>query len=90
METEDELGRRRSRAAAASVSLAIVLVVVKAAAGILTNSLSLMASAVDSLTDIFASTVNFFAIRAAARPADREHAYGHGRRRDSPGSFRGR
>lgn len=89
MATEEELGRRRGRAAATSVAVAVGLVVLKTVAGIVTGSLSLLASAVDSLTDIFASTVNFFAIRAAARPADREHAYGHGKAEGLAGLFQG-
>ncbi len=87
--SEEALGRRRSRAAASSVATAVCLVVLKTVAGVLTNSLSLLASAVDSLTDIFASTVNYFAIRAAARPADREHAYGHGKAEGLAGLFQG-
>lgn len=70
-----------------SVVVAISLVLIKVVAGSLTNSLSLMASAVDSLTDIFASAVNFFAIRAASRPADREHVYGHGKAEGLAGLF---
>lgn len=84
---EARLGRRRTRAAAVSVATAVSLVALKLSAGLLTNSLSLLASAVDSLTDIFASTVNFFAIRAAARPADEDHMYGHGKAEGLAGLF---
>jgi ferrous-iron efflux pump FieF len=87
MELEEAWGVRRRRAAAVSVATAISLVILKTVAGVLTNSLSMMASAVDSLTDIFASTVNYFAIRAAARPADHEHAYGHGKAEGLAGLF---
>ena len=80
-------GQRRTRAAAMSVVVAVSLVLIKVVAGALTNSLSLLASAVDSLTDIFASAVNFFAIRAASRPADREHVYGHGKAEGLAGLF---
>src|SRR5689334_25167777 len=37
--------------------------------------------------DIFASVVNFFAVRAAARPADEDHAYGHGKAESLAGLF---
>jgi ferrous-iron efflux pump FieF len=80
-------GLRRTRAAAVSIAVAAALAGLKFAAGLMTNSLSLLASAVDSLTDIFASTVNFFAIRAAARPADADHAYGHGKAEGLAGLF---
>ncbi len=82
-------GKRRTRAAAVSVLVAVSLVLIKVVAGSMTNSLSLLASAVDSLTDIFASAVNFVAIRAASRPADREHVYGHGKAEGLAGLFQG-
>jgi ferrous-iron efflux pump FieF len=78
---------RRQTAAAVSVGTAVGLVILKVSAGVLTGSLSLLASAVDSLTDIFASIVNLYAIRAASRPADREHAYGHGKAEGIAGLF---
>ena len=81
------VARRRSRAAGMSVAVATLLAIIKAVAGLLTNSLSLLASAVDSLTDIFASGVNFVAIRAAARPADEDHTYGHGKAEGLAGLF---
>lgn len=84
---KQQAGRRRTRAAAVSVGVAVTLVLLKVVAGTLTNSLSMLASAVDSLTDIFASGVNFFAIRAASRPADREHVYGHGKAEGLAGLF---
>ena len=80
-------GQRRTRAAAISVLVAVSLVLIKVVAGSMANSLSLLASAVDSLTDIFASAVNFVAIRAASRPADREHVYGHGKAEGLAGLF---
>ena len=43
--------------------------------------------AVDSAMDIFASTINFFAVRAAARPPDAEHTYGHGKVESLAGLF---
>jgi cation diffusion facilitator family transporter len=37
--------------------------------------------------DIFASTINLLAVRAAARPADEDHAYGHGKAESLAGLF---
>lgn len=82
-------GRRRKRAAAVSVATAVALVALKLGAGAVTGSLSVLASAVDSLMDIFASAINFVAIRAAARPADHDHAYGHGKAEGLAGLFQG-
>jgi ferrous-iron efflux pump FieF len=81
--------RRRSRAAAVSVAVAIGLMLLKLVAGLLTGSLSLLASAVDSLTDIFASAVNLLAVRTASRPADEDHAYGHEKAESLAGLFQG-
>ena len=86
-EEEAVATRKRARAAAASVVTAVSLVVLKLVAGSVTGSLSLFASAVDSLMDIFASIVNFVAIRTASRPADEDHAYGHGKAEGLSGLF---
>jgi cation diffusion facilitator family transporter len=37
--------------------------------------------------DIFASTINLIAVRAASRPADEDHAYGHGKAESLAGLF---
>lgn len=63
----------------ASVSVAAVLIAVKFYAWILTDSLSLQATLVDSLLDAAASILNLFAVREAQKPADDEHRFGHGK-----------
>lgn len=67
--------------AAARVSLATAfsLASMKLVAGLLTGSLAVLTSAVDSLLDILMSGVNFMAIRHAEQPADERHPYGHGK-----------
>src|SRR5215467_7256344 len=67
------------RAALAAVGVSSVLVVVKAAAYIITGSVAMMASLADSALDLFASSINLFAIRESLAPADREHRFGHGK-----------
>ena len=75
-----ELAQRlRVRATYASLAVALVLIVAKFTAWIGTGSVALLASLVDSLVDAAASVVNFFAVRHAATPADREHRFGHGK-----------
>ena len=39
----------------------------------------IIASAVDSVMDLIISMLNLFAIKAAEKPADKEHNYGHGK-----------
>ena len=63
----------------ASVGVASFLLVIKFMAWIATDSVSIQASLVDSLVDVLASLVNFFAIRHAIIPADKEHRFGHGK-----------
>lgn len=60
---------------AASVGLAAL----KAAAWLVTGSVALLASAVDSAVDALASFANFMVVREAARPADAGHPFGHGK-----------
>ncbi|MBK9128499.1 MAG: cation transporter [Phycisphaerales bacterium] len=56
-----------------------VLVGVKLAAGVLGNSYALIADAVESSLDILGSFVVWRGLRVAAKPADHDHPYGHGR-----------
>lgn len=63
----------------ASVSVAVVLVVAKLAAWLVTDSVSLLSTLLDSLLDAVASVVNLLAVRHALQPADREHRFGHGK-----------
>src|SRR5256886_9574629 len=66
-------------AARLSIIVAFFLIALKATSGWLTGSLSVWASLLDSVLDLFASTMNFVAVRASSRPADEDHAYGHGK-----------
>ncbi len=63
----------------ASVSVASILIVAKLWAWLVTDSISLMSTLIDSLLDVAASMINLFAVRHALQPADREHRFGHGK-----------
>ena len=63
----------------ASVVAAISLIGVKTWGWDQTQSVSLLASLIDSTMDSAASLINFFAIRYAMAPADKEHRFGHGK-----------
>ena len=67
------------RATYASVGVAAVLIAVKFAAWLLTGSVSLLSTLIDSLLDLTASLVNLVAVRHALTPPDREHRFGHGK-----------
>jgi ferrous-iron efflux pump FieF len=63
----------------ASVSVAAVLIVCKFGAWLVTDSVSLLSTMIDSMLDVLASLVNLIAVRHALQPADREHRFGHGK-----------
>lgn len=63
----------------AAVATALMLIVVKTAAFLLTNSVALLSSLMDSLLDLIASLVNLWAVGHALTPADKEHRFGHGK-----------
>ncbi|HAX14422.1 MAG TPA: cation-efflux pump [Leeuwenhoekiella sp.] len=56
-----------------------VLAIAKALAGIFGNSYALIADAIESTADIFASLLVLFGLKYAERPADDNHPYGHGK-----------
>jgi ferrous-iron efflux pump FieF len=66
-------------ASMASMSVAIVLVVAKGAAWLVTDSVGMLSSLIDSALDLVSSLITFIAIRQALIPADEEHRFGHGK-----------
>ena len=55
------------------------LAIIKGFAGYFGNSYALIADAIESTADIFASFLVLFGIKYSNRPADANHPYGHGR-----------
>jgi len=55
------------------------LAIIKGLAGYFGNSYALIADALESTADIFASFLVLFGLKYANRPADENHPYGHGR-----------
>ena len=62
-----------------SLCVALTLVVLKVWAWRATDSVSILSSLADSMLDVVASLVTFWAIRFSLSPADREHRFGHGK-----------
>ncbi len=73
------LARRPQLVALASLTVDITMVVAKLLVGLLTGSLGILSEAVHSLLDSVASGFALLAVRTAAKPADRQHPFGHGR-----------
>lgn len=57
----------------------IFLFLSKLVAGLLSGSMSIIADAVNNLTDASSSLVTVLGFRLARQPADQDHPYGHGR-----------
>ena len=70
---------RKSRAATVSLVYNGVATALKLAAAVSTGSVSLLSEAAHSATDIVASTMAYFSVRASAQPPDEDHPYGHGK-----------
>ncbi len=63
----------------ASVSVACLLIAGKFYAWLVTDSVSLLSTLIDSMIDAAASVISLIAVRHALEPADREHRFGHGK-----------
>lgn len=66
----------QKRATIISSSVAAVLTLIKFVFGILSGSVSLLASAVDSILDMFVSLFNYFAVLNSEKPANKRFNYG--------------
>ncbi len=77
--TRNEAGQLMRWATYASVVTALLLIAAKVVAYLLTDSVSLLSTLLDSLLDAAASLINLLAVRHALTPADREHRFGHGK-----------
>ena len=62
-----------------SVLAALLLTGGKITVGLWTGSLGIVAEALHSGLDLAAAVVTLWAVRVSGRPADAEHAYGHGK-----------
>ena len=76
-ESETILAQRRTTLA--SIAAAGLLVALKLGVGLLSGSLGLISTGIESSGDVIAATLTFFAVRLGGRPADPEHPYGHRR-----------
>ena len=79
----------KSRAAALSILSNSALIILKAIAGTVTGSVALLTEALHSATDLIASIVAFFSVRAADVPADETHPYGHEKIEDMAAAIEG-
>ena len=68
--------RLEKKATVVSTSVAGVLVLIKMTVGILSGSIAVMASAIDSMLDLIVSMFNYFALNTAEKDPDNQFHYG--------------
>ena len=61
-----------------SIIITVALIIIKAIAWLITGSLAILSSLVDSGLDLMTALVNFFAIKYSLKPDDDDHKFGHG------------
>ena len=69
----------QKNATVVSSSVAALLTLIKLAIGIASGSVAVLASAIDSVLDMFVSIFNYFAISNSEKPADKIFNYGRGK-----------
>ncbi len=57
----------------------LILFLIKMLAGVITNSVSVIADAFNNLSDTGSSIVTMLGVRISSKPADKDHPFGHGR-----------
>lgn len=79
MEANKDRFKEAEFAAILSIGLNILLAVLKGIIGAISNSKALLADAVNSASDVVGSIAVYIGVRAAKRPPDEDHPYGHGK-----------
>jgi cation diffusion facilitator family transporter len=78
---------KKIKAARLSIASNTVLVAGKLIIGFAIGSVGVISEGIHSSVDLLASIVAFAAVRAASRPADEKHPYGHGKYENISGSI---
>ena len=63
--------------AAASIAVAFLVMGMKFVAWYVTGSVALLSDALESIVNVIAASVAWYAIRLSHKPADEEHPFGH-------------
>jgi cation diffusion facilitator family transporter len=71
------------------VVVSIVLFTLKVLAYFLTNSISVLTDALESIVNVVTSFTGLYSLNIAARPSDKNHPYGHGKAELVSASFEG-
>lgn len=68
---------RRLRASSTAIVTVLFMLALKLGVGLTTQSIGIISQAVDSVTDLMASLLAFYAVRKSMEPPDEKHPYGH-------------
>lgn len=71
--------KEAQRATIIGIVVNLILAIIKGVGGVMGNSRALVADAVHSASDVVSSIAVYIGVRAAQKPPDREHPYGHGK-----------
>ncbi len=72
-----DINKRKSSVALLSVISNTVLVILKLAVGLMIGSVSVISEAIHSGVDLLAALIALLAVKAAGKPADEDHPFGH-------------
>ncbi len=75
----EDMNKTKKRITLLSLIVSIFLVLTKIAIAYISNSIGVFSEALNNGLDLVAVLITFFAIRIAAKPADKDHTYGHGK-----------
>ena len=79
MRLSDEDLRQRVRAGGVSLAVGVLVFAGKLAAWWATGSAAVLSDALESVVNVAAAALLLYSLVVAARPADRDHPYGHGK-----------
>lgn len=79
MRFSDEDLRQRTRAGGVSLAVGVLVFAGKLAAWWATGSSAVLSDALESVVNVAAASLLLYSLVVAARPADRDHPYGHGK-----------
>ena len=74
-----ERNQRIIRVSIVGIAANVLLAAFKAAVGLVAGSIAIVMDAVNNLSDALSSVITIVGTKLSARPADREHPFGHGR-----------
>ena len=79
MEHIEKATQIRSRAASLALGAIIIITALKLWAAWLSGSVGVLSEGVHSLLDLVSAMVAFFTVKAAVKPPDEDHPFGHGK-----------